>query len=76
LLQKDRMNSTGHSAKTDSEETPSLNQMMLETGAIESPYEQLVNRKEFQRNLLENVRGCRTVVNSLKEDIKAINFAK
>ncbi len=76
MLQKDRMNSTGHSAKTDSKENPSLNQMMLETGAIESPYEQLVNRKEFQRNLLENVRGCRTVVSSLKEDIKAIHFAK
>jgi len=43
---------------------------------LESPYEQKVHRQEFQRDLLENVHSIQTVVNSLKEEVKAVNFAK
>ena len=49
---------------------------MLDTGLLETPYEQQAKRKYFQQDLMENVTSIRSVVSSLKEDIKACNFAK
>lgn len=64
------------SATSAAETEARSDQLVLETGLLETPYEQQAKLKYFQQDLMENVKSIRSVVQSLKEDIKNCNFAK
>ena len=43
---------------------------------LEGPYEQLVKRQEFQRDLLGNVSAIKQCVTGLNEDVKSMKMKK
>lgn len=49
---------------------------MVDSTQLESPYEQLIKRRDFQNDLFQNIKSVKQVCNSLTEEIKAFNLAK
>mmetsp|Transcript_22882 Transcript_22882/g.30486 ORF Transcript_22882/g.30486 Transcript_22882/m.30486 type:complete len:100 (+) Transcript_22882:257-556(+) len=50
--------------------------ILVDASLLESPYEQLVKRQEFQQQLLGNVGAIRQCVTGLKEEIKSHKMKK
>lgn len=61
---------------TSSLSLQSRHSALVDVSLLEGPYEQLVKRQAFQRDLLGNVSAIKQCVTGLKEDIKSLKMKK